>query len=352
KRQASFAPRFDRQLDASAPLLGARATTMPDLDGDGFDEVVATGAVFGTHSGRAYAVSGRTGEVLWRVETGEPGQTTPWALARIDDQDGDGLDDVAIGLPSHSHPLKPSINLAVLSSRDGRSLRSRTGPALGTFGYALATVADQDGDGRRDLAVGCPHRQAGAGIVFVLVDRDLALLRELEAPGGATSFGRVLSTVADLDGDGHRDLAVGDASPALLSNAKSTVWVVSPTTGALLWSARTGVAGDGFGSAMAEGPDLDRDGLADIFIAAPNGGAGQCGEVTLHSGRDGRVLHTVRGPSVRSHLGRFLMTPSPLDRAILALGEDDASDTQIFDLVPPDTSTPSTSAGAPGNATK
>ena len=348
----TLARRFDRQLDASAPLLGARATAMPDLDGDSFDDVVATGAGFGAHAGRAYAVSGRTGEVLWRVEVGEPGRTTPWALERIEDQDGDGCDDIAIGLPNHTHPLNPSVNLAVLSSRDGRSLRSRSGPALGSFGYALATVADLDGDGRRDLAVGCPHRQTGPGSVFVLAARDHATLRELRATCGATSFGRVLSTVADLDGDSIRDLAIGDASPALLSNAKSTVWVVSPATGRVLWSARSEVPGDGFGAAITSAPDVDADGIADLFIAAPNGGAGQCGNVTLHSGRDGRVLHTVRGPAVRSHLGQFLMAMAPSDSSVFALGENDAGNTRIFELHPLGYPSPSTSAGAPGNRTK
>lgn len=348
----TFAPSFERTLDTSTPLLGARATTLPDLDGDGYDDLVSIRAVFGSHSGRAYAVSGRTGEVLWRTEVGEPGQTMPWALARIDDEDGDGLDDIAIGLPSHSHPLKPSVNLAVLSSRDGRSLRSRTGPALGTFGYALASVADLDGNGRGELAVGCPHRQTGAGTVLVLADRDHETLRELRAHDDAPAFGRVLATLPDLDGDGRGELAVGDASPALISTARSTVWILSTVTGAVLWTARTGVPGDGFGTAIAAAPDRDADGVAEVLVAAPNGGAGQCGQVTLHSGRDGRVLQTIRGASTRSHLGRFLLVATTPDRTLLALGEDDAGDARIFELGLPAPHSASNSAGATGNATK
>ncbi len=95
-------------------------------------------------------------------------------------------------------------------------------PVFGAFGSACVPLGDLDGDGHPDLAVG-QARSRSVHILFLAadgsVDRFLRL-REGEnglpagtAPSGSL-FGSSLANLGDLDGDGIPDLAVGASNEA------------------------------------------------------------------------------------------------------------------------------------------
>lgn len=224
------------------------------------------------------------------------------------DFDGDGFDDLAIGIPNED--LNSTTNSGAVAilygsatgitdaddlwSQDSTDIANRCeyGDA---FGHSL-TVGDFDGDVFGDLAVGIPYEkvngfaEAGAaailygsaagvsatGNMFLTQDAGIADTAE-----ESDHFGYVLAA-GDLNGDGFGDLAVGVPSEDLGSTTNAGVaQVLFGTAGGLgaannqLWSQdSTNVGGvaesiDYFGNSLAIG-DFDRDGFDDLAIGAPS----------------------------------------------------------------------------------
>lgn len=125
-----------------------------DLDADGADDlVVATadsscsGVPEGDRAGLVVAYSGRTGEVLWRVNGVGATLHMGHGLAAPGDVNADGVPDVVTAV-HHSFASK----ILFLSGRDGRVLRR--GPETNHFpeiGRRQDAGGDWDGDGVRDL---------------------------------------------------------------------------------------------------------------------------------------------------------------------------------------------------------
>jgi len=309
-------------------MLNTQCASADDLDGDGCEDLVVARATLGESPGDCTAVSGRTGTTLWTRPAGTARRTAPWSLAVVTDLDADGVCDIALGLPNLTHPLSPTSNLEIVSGKSGSTITTLSGPAWSYFGFALAHA-----DAR--LAIGCPHRHAEAGCVELFElgrTHDAAATTTLRSPDATPGFGRTLATLPDLDGDGHCELAISDAAPTPSAGERSRVWIVSTSTGRTLWTAASRSEADGFGSCMLATEDQDGDGVADVWIAAPSGDVGACGEITLHSGANGRLLHRIRGSAPGAQLGlRLFATSAPSARS-MALGNGNDGRARLFAL--------------------
>lgn len=131
--------------------------------------------------------------------------------------------DAASPIPATTAPAAPSRGedrartplLVKLSARTPGLEKLRAG---GSFGAAVVELDDLDGDGSRELAIGAPDEDEGAGALYVLfLDREervrrLARLapRSGDVPPVAstgTGFGATLAAIGDVDGDGRGELA-------------------------------------------------------------------------------------------------------------------------------------------------
>ena len=138
--------------------LGASVASAPDLNGDGWPEVLAGApwrdTVAGTDAGQIVVFSGATGAILYRAEDpdGSPEDALGRSVAALRDRDGDGVADFVAGAPLAETVFGINNGKAVVfSGVDGSRIRalvnaeSRIG--AGTLGYGLAEASDVNGDG-------------------------------------------------------------------------------------------------------------------------------------------------------------------------------------------------------------
>ncbi|MBP9145433.1 MAG: FG-GAP repeat protein [Thermoanaerobaculia bacterium] len=285
------------------------------------------------------------------------------------DFDGDGREDLAVGVPGDSGPIGAPVpgsgsvivffgHATGLLAGSTPRLLSQTGSGFEPFdshGYALA-ACDFDGDGFDDLAVGAPGESVGAtsaaGAVFTYSGRPggpvtsgagLYTQDTIGIPDGAEvedRFGGALAC-GDFDADGFADLAIGAPGEALNGAAKAGWAVAIPGSATGLAPAAsqafdqlgTGLPGepdgfDQFAYALAAG-DLDGDGFDDLAIGVP-------GEAIAAG-----IAHVVfGGPAGLVAAGSMLLTdgalggdPDLADRFALALAFGDFDDDGFDDLV-------------------
>ncbi len=296
------------------PLLSyafGSAFATGDFDADGFDELAVAVRRDGGEGGSVVVIAGSAagltavGSQLWHQDipgvdgTGAGTDRFGAALA-AGDFDGDGYDDLAVGVPGKAvggavHLFYGS-SVGLSASRDDQMDQSDiAGEAESNddFGAALA-AGDFDADGRDDLAIGAPLEDVDlvvdSGMVVVAFGGPVGIdgLRSqvfdqtvYNAEGGADGgdlFGSSLAG-ADFDGDGHDDLVVGAPHEAVNSAYRAgSIFVVSGAdafadSGAHFNQGTGGMAGaaeaeDSFGYSLAAG-DFNGDGFADVAIGVP-----------------------------------------------------------------------------------
>ncbi|HEX6883694.1 MAG TPA: integrin alpha [Planctomycetota bacterium] len=231
--------------------FGRSLACLGDLDGDGTLEV-AVGAFLGGSGGLRPGVVwilslAPDGSVAREVKVapglaGFTGQVDEFdwfgfALATLDDLDGDGVVELAVGAPRDDEGGVPHTGavwiLFLTPAGTVKGHRKLAGPRCGFdealesfvhFGTALAALGDVDGDGVAELAVGAPRHDDGGtdqGAVYVLFLRTggrVAAHRKLSAASGDLPpqtlddldwFGSALAPLGDLDRDGTPDVVIG-----------------------------------------------------------------------------------------------------------------------------------------------
>lgn len=184
-----------------------------DHDGDGVEDLWA-GAPSNTLTAHVYLVSGRDGQVLRTITSDRTDDQFGWYVVGTGDLDGDAVADLAIGAPVAMVDGARRGAVRLVSGATGATLRELVGELPGKqFGEMLAPLDDIDGDGVPDLAVGAPGGvsadAAGGSEVHVISGATGARVRLLVGQEDNELYGRMLARIDDLDGDGARDLAIG-----------------------------------------------------------------------------------------------------------------------------------------------
>ncbi|MCP3906108.1 MAG: hypothetical protein GY715_20995 [Planctomycetes bacterium] len=313
---------FMGDLDAN-DLFGASVASIGDLDDDGIEDL-AVGAPGdddgGTNRGAVWILfmnADRTVKAEQKISDTiggfggalANGDRFGRSVAGLGDFDGDGVEDLAVGVPFSVGGFG-SFWILMLDT-DGTVLGEFQQLALiplEEYGASLANVGDLDGNGFPDLAVGAPAAMAGQGAVWVTRlaagPSVVNSTRVTQGQGGFAGpldgmgrFGAAVAGLGDSDFDGVRELAVGEPDAVTGTGA---IWVLSITsTGTVtgeLKIAEGGVGGFGgpttgelFGSAIAPVRDLDGNGVDDLAVGAP-GRAPDGGLWLLFMAADSTVL--------------------------------------------------------------
>jgi len=353
--------------------LGHDVGELGDVNGDGVSDVVASAKgelpPFGLPAeGRMVFLSGANGSVLevfdalgeswsfavaedadqdgradvWMFSSwfgqlfrrGDPGSSQDWtayttvaggqrfgeSVAMLDDLDGDGRPEVAVGGP-HCWPGNEIDQGCVRVYSGTNVLYSYDGRAMEQLGAAVVALDDLDGDGVGEFAIGRPRGKFGqnvVGAVSIYSGATGLLLRNHFGLAYGDRFGAAIARVPDTDGDGVDDYAIG--APAVSAGGLlgvGRVRLYSGDSGAQRFGLQGTIVNGAFGAALAGSEDLNGDGYGELLVGAPgewttifNIGAGR---VHRYSGWNGSLLGTIVGTQARMQLGSSLASVGDLN---------------------------------------
>jgi hypothetical protein len=297
--------------------LGVAVSTAGDANGDGYADVLIgapgydsiTGTTTLTDAGRAYVYLGSltglvTDTIGWIAGGEQAGSQFGAAVSTAGDANGDGWADILIGAPGYDVTGTAILtDVGRVYAYYGRSTAGESAPftespnwvatgdqAGARFGAAVSIAGDLNSDGYADIAIGAPDYddvQPNEGAAFVY-------------QGGATGlssgptwnahpidqenahFGTAVSTVGDVNGDGHSDIAIGATGYDHGHTDEGGAFVYHGSPGGLAtnpsWSSNGGHDGALFGWSVATAGDVNGDGYADIIVGAPTYDRGQTEE--------------------------------------------------------------------------
>ena len=323
---------------SSGDAFGATVTRLSDFDGDGVDDFAVVApfddqpAEYAAHhrpigNCRARAVSNSGAVFIFRGERNGLPSTTPafiyWgdqADARIAtaaggfDFNGDGLGDIAVGIPDHNRGNRSNAGRVVILF--GRA-PDPTGTAIicqpnfsfmgltedDRFGQSVAALGDIDADGCDEVAAGAPNENLGAiaqGSVRVFFgfggprcSSQASLVAFVSGQADARA-GESLAGGDDVDGDGLPDMVVGAPRAAVAGDSVGAIWVVpgdyilsasaitvrddippsatqpfaNPATQGV-FRANGSTSGEGFGTSVALVAGASGAGAAGIAVGSP-----------------------------------------------------------------------------------
>ncbi len=314
--------------------LGFTVSTAGDVNGDGFDDLIAGAPGMdpnGNSSGSSYVVFGKSSGFDASIEVSSLDGTNGFRLDGITAQDnsgmsvsgagdvnGDGFDDVIVGAhgadPHGSYSgssyvvfgKETGFNASMnLSSLDGKNGLRVDGEAMDdSLGRSVSTAGDVNGDGFDDViigAAGADKQGDFSGSSYVVFGKasgfnDKMNLSSLDGTNGFRLDGETeddflgssVSTAGDVNGDGFDDIIVGAWGADSNGGKSGSSYVVFGKASGFnalidLSSLKRadgfridGVAvGDYSGISVSTAGDVNGDGFDDLIIGAdgsdPNG---------------------------------------------------------------------------------
>jgi hypothetical protein len=277
--------------------LGASVSAAGDVNGDGYDDLVAGAYWYAsgqTNEGAAFVYYGSAagvGASPTILESNQVSAEFGKSVSGAGDLNGDGFGDVVVGADRYDNGQTDEGAAFVYY---GSAAGIGTTPTIledndpsAYVGESVSGAGDLNGDGYADLVVGAGSANYGE------VDEGLALVyygsaagigtfpTRLQANQAGAQFGHSVSGAGDLNGDGYADLVVGAQHYDDGETDEGAAFVFYggvSLVGATATRLEVNQAGALYGSSVSGAGDLNGDGYADLVVGASGYGNGEAGE--------------------------------------------------------------------------
>ncbi len=217
-------------------------------------------------------------------------------MSNSGDVNGDGFDDLVIGLPSYNHDGVDGGKIYVYFGSGSLDIGLNVSDTDASFigedpdgmaGCSVEIVGDVNDDGYDDILIGDYNINSYWGKVYLILgkptqnwakDVSLSNADATFVPSSAIRLGSTVAGAGDVNNDGYDDILIGapyQDGEAFLFLGKSNIWSQNtPINTADASFVRETGQGQRVGNNMASAGDVNGDGYGDFLIGAPYGSQG------------------------------------------------------------------------------
>ena len=261
----SSVPGSTKESNQVGAWFGQDVSTAGDINGDGYADVIVGAPLYDngeTAEGRAFvyygSASGLAHTAAWTAEGNQEGAQFGSHVSTAGDIDGNGLDDVIIGVPSYGTAFQRRLGRVYVyySARGIGLLSSRPqifegGKPNERLGEHVSTAGDVNGDGFAEIIID--------SAVYYGARSGPASAPDWTAEDNGAPGAHSASTAGDVNGDGYDDLIVADGGDGAHVYHGSTSGLPSvPTWTQDPW----------YVTSVATAGDVNGDGYADVIVGA------------------------------------------------------------------------------------
>ncbi|MDH5683805.1 MAG: hypothetical protein OEZ20_05015, partial [candidate division WOR-3 bacterium] len=250
---------YDTYADPESSGWFYQVNSIPDVDGDGIDDVLAC---TGRDCQTAFCFSGDSGSIIWRYKAND----AIGSICAIDDVNSDTISDALVG--AWGNGLDEHIYCISGASRGNPATVLWSYDCNGDV-YSVAQIKDVNGNGINDALASCWNDtvfcfEGSTGVPIWKYD--------------IGTIGMRLEPIDDINGDSIQDVVVGSWLDAII--------MLSGADGTQIWSTPT----DGDIWTVYPIGDVNNDGDPDVI--AGSGTASLSGTIYCCDGNDGTIIWT------------------------------------------------------------